>query len=146
MRLRQERTRARKTVRAGRLVKKVRGNLANLHAEDVYAAAKDGDALSLQLVRELGRLNAIGFANVVNAYDPALITVGGTVASKNEKLVLPLIREHVEEYSVNRVPKIIMKPLGEDIGIRGGDAAAVAFSSAMHRKRSTPSAAPAGFK
>jgi len=106
-----------------------------MRSEDLYSAAKDGDKLSLQLVEELGVLNAIGFANIINAYDPALITVGGTVALKNEELVLPFIREHVKEYAVNRVPKIIMTPLGEDVGIYGGVAAAIEFSSATQLKR-----------
>ena len=34
--------------------------------------------------RKSGVLNAIGFANVINAYDPSLITVGGTVTLKNK--------------------------------------------------------------
>jgi len=102
------------------LFKKIRGELSQLSSQDLFEAAKRGDKLSLQLVEEIGVLNAMGFANVINAYDPSLITVGGTVALKNEELILPPIRKHVKNYAVNRLPKIIITPLSENIGIYGG--------------------------
>ena len=102
------------------LFKKIKGELSQLSSQDLFEAAKRGDKLSLQLVEEIGVLNAIGFANVINAYDPSLITVGGTVALKNEELIMPLIRKYVKNYAVNRLPKIIVTPLGENIGIYGG--------------------------
>ena len=102
------------------LFKKIKGELSQLSSQDLFEAAKRGDKLSLQLVEEIGVLNAIGFANVINAYDPSLITVGGTVALKNEELILPPIRKYVKNYTVNRLPEIIVTPLGENIGIYGG--------------------------
>jgi len=45
--------------------------------------AKNRDNVALRLVEEIGVLNAIGFANAINAYDPSLITVGGTYHDKN---------------------------------------------------------------
>lgn len=100
---------------------------AQLSSQDLFEAAKMGDKISLQLVEELGVLNAIGFANVINAYDPSLITVGGTVALKNEDFVLPPIKRHVKDYTVNRLPEIVITPLGEDTGIYGGIAIVLKF-------------------
>jgi len=100
---------------------------AQLSSQDLFEAAKMGDKISLQLVEELGVLNAIGFANVINAYDPSLITVGGTVALKNEDFILPPIKRHVKDYTVNRLPEIVITPLGEDIGIYGGIAIVLKF-------------------
>jgi glucokinase len=106
-----------KRVQAGLLSKRLGGSLSNLASEDLFRAAKNGDALSLQLVEEIGRLNAIGFANIINAYEPSLITVGGTVVLRNSQLVLEPIRKHVGVYALNRVPKIMATPLGNDAGI-----------------------------
>ncbi len=51
-----------------------------------------GDKGTLELVDEVGRLNAIGFANVNTLYDPELITVGGSIALNSPELVLkPII-------------------------------------------------------
>jgi len=111
------------------LFKKIKGEVSQLRSQDLFEAAKRGDKLSLQLVEEIGVLNAIGFANVINAYDPSLITVGGTVALKNEELILPPIRKYVKNYAVNRLPKIIVTPLGENIGIYGGISMVLKFKT-----------------
>jgi glucokinase len=111
------------------LLKDVEGDLSRLTSEDLFAAAKKGDALSLQLVEEIGTLNAIGFANVVNAYDPSLITVGGSVVLRNKRLVLPLIRDKAKHYALNRFPRIVATPLAEDVGIYGAIAVVLKFRS-----------------
>ncbi len=108
-----------KSVDSSLLFKKVKDDSSSLSSQDLFDAAKKGDKLSLQLVEEIGTLNAIGFADVINAYDPSLITVGGTVALKNEKLVLSPIKKNVENYAVNRLPKITLTPLDEDVGMYG---------------------------
>jgi glucokinase len=97
--------------------------LSKLSSEVIFAAARRGDGLALKLLDELGRLNAIGFASVANAFDPELITVGGTVALKNVRLVMAPIRKYIEDYIVCRPPKIMITPLGEDIGLYGAIAA-----------------------
>lgn len=85
----------------------------------IFDSAKRGDKFSLKVVEEVGRLNAIGISNIVNIFDPSLVTIGGSIALKNEKLVIDPIRRHVREYSVNKMPKIKITPLGEDIVILG---------------------------
>ena len=97
--------------------------VAGLTSEDLFAAARSGDKLALRLIEELGTLNAMGFANAINAYDPSLITVGGSVVLKNENLVLSFIKERVRNYSFNRLPRILLTSLGEDVGIYGAVAA-----------------------
>ena len=113
-----------KTVVKGSLVlKRASGDLSKLSATDLFDAAKNRDKLSLQLVEEIGVLNAIGFANVINSYDPSLITVGGTVTLKNKNAILTPIKAHVGDYAVNRLPEIKVTPLGEDAGLYGAVAA-----------------------
>lgn len=118
-----------KIVKKSLLIKKMKDDLSTLSSQDLFNAAKSGDKLSLQLIEEIGILNAIGFANVINAYDPSIITVGGTVTLKNKKLVLSPIKKYVKNYVVNRVPKIMVTPLGEDVGIYGAVATVLNFRS-----------------
>jgi len=118
-----------KIVKRSLLFKKVKGDLSKLSSEGIFNVAKSGDGLSLQLIEEIGILNAIGFANVINAYDPSLITVGGTVTLKNKKLVLSPIKKYVKNYALNRLPKIMVTPLGEDVGMYGAVAAVLKFGS-----------------
>jgi glucokinase len=118
-----------KTVRTSALYKELGGDLSKLCAADLFSAARRRDKLALTLVAEIGVLNAIGFANVTNAYDPSLITVGGTVTLKNVKAVLAPIRKYVGDYAINRVPEIKVTSLGENVGVYGAVAAALKYLS-----------------
>jgi len=94
-----------------------------LTSKDVFEAAKQGDIAAVKIVDYIGYLNAIGFANINNIYDPELITIGGSVALNNEELVLTPILNYIKEYSINRIPKIVITPLKEDIVLYGAIAA-----------------------
>lgn len=118
-----------KTVRTSALYKELSGDLSKLCAEDLFGAASRKDKLALALIAEIGVLNAIGFANVTNAYDPSLITVGGTVTLKNVEAVLTPIRKYVGDYAINRVPKIKETSLGENVCVYGAVAAALKYLS-----------------
>ena len=87
--------------------------------KDLFDLAKNDDPIAKRIVDEIGRLNAIGFGCAVEAYDPSLITVGGSIALNNPELVLEPIRENMDRYSQNRLPRIRLTALGEDIVIYG---------------------------
>mgnify|MGYP000191496459 CR=1 FL=1 len=107
------------------LYKKTKGDINAITSEMVYTSAKEGDELALKITREIGRINAIGFANATNVYDPELITVGGSIALKNVELVIKPIQENIEKYLVNRKPRIEITPLGDDIVLYGAIALAL---------------------
>ena len=90
-----------------------------ISAKSLYESAKAGDSLALEIVDRIGRLNAIGFACVNDAYDPSLITVGGSVALNNRSLVIEPIRRYIGEHTRNRVPEIRITPLGGDVVLYG---------------------------
>jgi len=91
----------------------------------LFEYAKAGDELALKIVDEIGRINAIGFANLVNLFDPELITIGGSIALKNPDLILPPIKRYIGRYVLNRLPEIKITPLGEDIVLYGAIALAL---------------------
>lgn len=107
------------------LYRLARGKLSDLTAEMFFAAARARDGISLGILEEIAKMNAMGFANAINAYDPSLITVGGSVVLKNEDLVLKPIGKYLKDYAINRLPDIKVTPLGEDVGLHG--AVALAF-------------------
>lgn len=108
---------------------KTGGSLSMLTSEILFEAAKSGDPFALQIIEEIGVLNAIGFANIVNAYDPERIIVGGTVVLKNPELILPPIKKHIAEYALNSIPDIEVTRLGDDVGLYGGVAAVLKFTA-----------------
>jgi len=103
------------------------GGLEGLNAEVLFEAAKEGDATALRIVGEMGRVNAVGFANVVNAYDPELITIGGSIALNNPELILAPILENIDRHLINRKPRIMITPLGEDVVLYGALSRAISL-------------------
>ena len=95
-----------------------------LSSEILFKLAKEGDEHALKIVNEIGKINAIGFANINNCYDPELITVGGSVALYNEDLIIKPIIENIKRYTVNRIPEIKITPLGGDVVLYGAIALA----------------------
>lgn len=112
-------------LKSSQLVKRYGEGLSGISPEALFEAAKQNDPLALYIVNAIGKLNAIGFANIVSFYDPDLITIGGSIALNNQELVLKPIRHHIAEYTVNRPPEIAITPLGGDVGLYGAIAAAV---------------------
>lgn len=92
-------------------------------SKTLFDAARVGDKLALRIIERIGLLNAIGFANIINAYDPELITVGGSVALFNSELILDPVKKNVSKYAMNRLPEIKITPLGEDVVLYGALAA-----------------------
>lgn len=108
-----------KEVEKSLLMKRAKGNRANITAKMTCDAAKEGDALSLEIMDKVGELNAMGFATIIDAYDPELITVGGALALNNVDLVMKPIKQRVGDHAINRVPKIKITPLGDDVVLYG---------------------------
>jgi glucokinase len=99
-----------------------------LTAEAVYKEAEKGDRLALKIVNEINKYNIAGFENVINVYDPEVITVGGAIALRNKReLALdPIIKGiSVSKGVVTQVPVIELTPLGEDIVLMGAIALAL---------------------
>jgi len=108
-----------KKVESSLLMKVAEGDPDRVTSKILYYCAKAGDPLALEIVENIGRLNAVGFACVVDAYDPSLITVGGSIAIKNLNLVIEPIRRYIGDYARNRVPEIKITPLGDDVVLYG---------------------------
>jgi glucokinase len=102
--------------------------LGGPEASAIFAAAKEGDRLARRVLAEVGRFNAMGFANAINMFDPSLVTVGGGVALNNPEAILGPIRKMAPEHCIDRFPEVITTPLGDDAGLLG--ALSLAFDPA----------------
>ncbi|MEM3404236.1 MAG: ROK family protein [Nitrososphaeria archaeon] len=98
--------------------------LETLTTKEVFDAAKKGDNFALTVIEKMGEINSIGISNIINAYDPELIILGGSVAFNNSELILRPIVEGIKEHTVNRIPDIKLTALGDDVGLYGAIAAA----------------------
>jgi predicted NBD/HSP70 family sugar kinase len=105
------------------------GALARLHAngeqltpERICLAAKDGDALAISLVQRSARLVGESIAALVNMFNPAVIVIGGAMASAGE-IYLAGIRQRVYELSLPLATRdLVIQPSNNDVSepLRGG--------------------------
>ncbi len=92
-------------------------------AKDVFSAARRKDRVTLKFMKELGRINGRGLSNVIAAYDPELVILGGAVALNNGDLVLKYAKKNIDKFL--RLPEIKISSLSENAPLPG--AAALVF-------------------
>ena len=103
----------------------VQGDIDRIDAKVFFKVVRENDALALEILDIIGRYNAVGIANIINVYDPSLITLGGSVVLYNKEYILPYISKYVKDYAINRVPKIEVTPLGGNVVLYGAVAMAL---------------------
>ncbi len=71
----------------------VDGDLERLTAATVYDAARQGDPVAAEIVRDTGRYLGTGVANLLNIFNPDVVVVAGGVTAAGERLFAPLRAE-----------------------------------------------------
>jgi glucokinase-like ROK family protein len=103
------------------LMKYYERNGKSLRAEDVGDAAREGDALSMEVIRESGQFVGDVLAGLVNFYNPGMIVIGGGVRNLGN-LLLSSIRQTVLNRSLplaTRDLRIVFSEIGADAGVVG---------------------------
>jgi glucokinase len=71
----------------------VNGRLEDITAQTVYEAAKGGDQLASEIVRDTGRYLGAGIANLLNIFNPDRVVIAGGVTAAGDALFVPLKAE-----------------------------------------------------
>jgi glucokinase len=71
----------------------VGGRLEEITAQTVYDAAKGGDQLASEIVRDTGRYLGAGIANLLNIFNPDRVVIAGGVTAAGDALFVPLKAE-----------------------------------------------------
>lgn len=101
----------------------------------VTEAAEDGDLVARQAFRSVGDWLGVGVANLVAAFDPEVVVIGGGVSAAGDRLLEPartaLVRSLVGA-AHRRVPPLVAALLGPEAGLVG--AAELARRAAQARR------------
>ncbi|MDD4421783.1 MAG: ROK family protein [Eubacteriales bacterium] len=87
-----------------------------------FTAMKQGDAAAKQVVDQYISYLACGVVNIINIFQPEVLSIGGGVSNEREYLTKPLIEiVKKEQYSRNSPKQTVIKTaqLGNDAGIIG---------------------------
>jgi len=93
----------------------------HLTAEDIGQAAREGDQLSIEIIRESGQMVGDVLASLVNFFNPEMIVIGGGVSNLGN-LLLSSIRQAVLYRSLplaTRNLNIVFSGIGADAGVIG---------------------------
>ena len=75
------------------MLKMAGGDASRITAATVYEAAKRGDDVALDVVRETSRFLGAGVANLLNIFNPNVVVICGGVTQAGDTLFAPLRRE-----------------------------------------------------
>lgn len=108
--------------RATRLLEAAGGDPAAITGPSVTVAALEGDALSVELLADVGRWVGEGSATVAALVDPALVVIGGGVAEAGDLVLLPAreaLSTHLSARGYRPEARIEIASMGNDAGIVG---------------------------
>ena len=77
----------------------------------VFAAAQNGDEIAQAVIDDAIYAGGVALAAIANAYDPAVITLGGSIAINHPELCTPMTEEMHRHLNVIP-PTVRMSPLG----------------------------------
>ena len=96
-------------------------NPDDIQLDDIIYAANHDDVLAIELIGDIGAKIGRGVALLINIFNPQLVILGGTLATTEEYIRLP-IKSAIMKYSLNLVSndtQLKMSRLGENSGIIG---------------------------
>ena len=113
---------ARESGRETAMEEMIGGDLDKVSARTAFNAQKAGDPLGAEVVDEYISYLATGIVNIINIFQPNVLSIGGGVCNEGENLMKPLLdKVWSETYSREGTPKtqIMIAKLGNDAGIIG---------------------------
>jgi len=103
------------------------GDLAAIKVHHIFDAARNGDGVSISVVRDTARYIGMAVANLVAIADPDVVVVGGLIADAADQLLQPAQAEALRRLPKNMAEslKICAATLGDDSGPLGAARAAM---------------------
>ena len=103
-----------------RVADAVGGDLSAITADHVLNAAREGDGVSISVMRDTAKYLGMAAANLVIVADPEMLVLGGIMATASD-----LLSEPVRTELARRLPRQMMDALAIAPAALGEDAAAI---------------------
>ena len=101
----------------------INGDLNNTNARVAFTAMKQGDEVGKEIVDEYISYLACGIANVINIFQPNVLSIGGGVCNEKDYLLKPLsekvFRQTYTKTGVSPQCELKIAEMGNDAGIVG---------------------------
>ncbi|MBO5789298.1 MAG: ROK family protein [Clostridia bacterium] len=102
----------------------VAANNGRVSARTAFNAQKRGDPVAIELVNQYISYLACGITNLINIFQPSILSIGGGVSGEKNNLLNPLIslisrEQYSRDLEHHLQTKIVIATLGNDAGIIG---------------------------
>jgi predicted NBD/HSP70 family sugar kinase len=103
------------------------GDLAAIQVHQIFDAARNGDGVSISVVRDTARYVGMAIANLVAVADPDIVVVGGLIADAADQLLQPSQAEALRRLPRSMADSLTVSAatLGDDGGPLGAARAAM---------------------
>jgi glucokinase len=101
-----------------KVLDEVGGNYAEIHLDNILRAARDGDGVSISVIRDTVKYLAMAVSNIAVVIDPEVIVLGGILQSAGDLLLEPIKQE-----CARRMPPAIQEHARIEVSTLGPDAA-----------------------
>ena len=84
--------------------------------------ARDGDAMCIELLQDIGQWLGVGIANLAAALDPSCFVIGGGVSAADDLLIGPArdaFKRHLTGRGYRPEARIVRAQLGPEAGMVG---------------------------
>ena len=113
-----------KSGRETMMTKMIEGS--KVSGKTAFAAMKQGDAAAAEVVDEYISYLACGISNIINIFQPSVLSIGGGICGEGDNLLIPLNKavwgEVYNSENAERRTEIRIAQLGNDAGIIGAAA------------------------
>ncbi|CAM5340046.1 N-acetylmannosamine kinase [Streptomyces griseus subsp. griseus] len=104
------------------LLDRVKGNVADITGPLITELAREGDAMCIELLQDIGQWLGIGIANLAAALDPSCFVIGGGVSAADDLLINPArdaFKRHLTGRGYRPEARIAKAQLGPEAGMVG---------------------------
>ncbi len=98
---------------------KKRINPIYIEPKDIFEAHKKKKKDIDGFIDEISKINAIGVANIIFAYDPEIIVFGGSIAQSNYAIIIEGIEKYMDRSRISSLPKFSKLTLGDYVSLYG---------------------------
>jgi glucokinase len=98
------------------VVEQASGDLGRITSDQVFQAAREGDGVSLSVIRDTAKYVGMAVSNLASVLDPEAIVLGGTLASSGDMLLEAIRVEctrRLRPAQADRI-RIVLSTLGSD--------------------------------
>jgi predicted NBD/HSP70 family sugar kinase len=104
------------------LIEMTHGNIDMVTIPLIVQAARTDDPVAINALRETGRYLGIGLVNLINAFNPEMIILGGGLSIASDLLLAEINREIASRAALwsRRAPQVLTAAHGADACVMGG--------------------------